>query len=187
METTVGKIGGKFQSTSEFRDACREYATSQIERQKVDFKRLGILGDWDNPYLTMDYKVEADIVRSLGRIINNGHFHQGAKPVYWCTDCESALAEAEVEYQDRETWTVDVAFPIQNTTQIESVFAVSPEIASEAAIAIWTTTPWTLPANQFVAVHAALSYVLARFEKDGQRWTLVQAEGRRGIGCEVHD
>ena len=178
VETTVGKIGGKFQSTSEFRDACREYATSQIERQKVDFKRLGILGDWDNPYLTMDYKVEADIVRSLGQIINNGHFHQGAKPVYWCTDCESALAEAEVEYQDRETWTVDVAFPIQSTTQIESVFGVSPEIASEAAIAIWTTTPWTLPANQFVAVHAALPYVLARFEKDGQRWTLVLAEGR---------
>jgi isoleucyl-tRNA synthetase len=178
VETTVGKIGEKFRSTSEFRDACREYATSQIERQKVDFKRLGILGDWDNPYLTMDYKVEADIVRSLGQIINNGHFHQGAKPVYWCTDCESALAEAEVEYQDRETWTVDVAFPIQNTNQISSVFGVSPEIASEAAIAIWTTTPWTLPANQFVAVNEALQYVLAQFEKDGQRWTLVLAEGR---------
>ena len=178
VETTVGKIGGKFRSTSEFRDACREYATSQIERQKVDFKRLGILGDWDKPYLTMDYKVEADIVRSLGQIINNGHFHQGAKPVYWCTDCESALAEAEVEYLDRETWTVDAAFPIQNTTQIRDAFGVSPEVASEAAMAIWTTTPWTLPANQFVAVHAAFSYVLTNFEKDGQRWTLVLAEGR---------
>ena len=124
VETTVGKIGGKFQSTSEFRDACREYATSQIERQKVDFKRLGILGDWDNPYLTMDYKVEADIVRSLGRIINNGHFHQGAKPVYWCTDCESALAEAEVEYQDRETWTVDEPFQsrIRPKSRAYSVF-----------------------------------------------------------------
>ena len=180
VETTVGKIGGKFRSTSEFRDACREYATSQIERQKIDFKRLGILGDWDNPYLTMDYKVEADIVRSLGQIINNGHFHQGAKPVYWCTDCESALAEAEVEYQDRETWTVDVAFPIQNTTQILGAFGVSPEVASGAAMAIWTTTPWTLPANQFVAVHAELSYVLARFENDGRCWTLVLAEGRLG-------
>ena len=178
VETTIGKIGGKFQSTSDFRDACREYAASQIERQKVDFKRLGILGDWDNPYLTMDYKVEADIVRSLGQIINNGHLHQGAKPVYWCTECESALAEAEVEYQDRETWTLDVAFPIQNTAQIGSVFGVSSEIASKAAMAIWTTTPWTLPANQFVAVHAALPYVLAEFEKDGQRWTLVLAEGR---------
>ena len=178
VETTIGKIGDKFQSASEFRNACREYAATQIERQKVDFKRLGILGDWDNPYLTMDYKVEADIVRSLGRIINNGHFHQGAKPVYWCMDCESALAEAEVEYQDRKTWTVDVAFPIQNAEQIETAFGVSADIAAAASMAIWTTTPWTLPANQFVAVNAELPYVLARFEKDGIEWTLVLAEGR---------
>ena len=126
----------------------------------------------------MDYKIEADIVRSLGRIIENGHFHQGAKPVYWCMDCESALAEAEVEYQDRKTWTVDVAFPIENTEQIENVFAVSSEVASGAAMAIWTTTPWTLPANQFVAVNAELPYVLVEFDKDGHRWTLVLAEGR---------
>jgi isoleucyl-tRNA synthetase len=144
----------------------------------VDFQRLGILGDWDHPYLTMDYKIEADIVRSLGRIIENGHFHQGAKPVYWCMDCESALAEAEVEYQDRKTWTVDVAFPIENTEQIENVFAVSSEVASRAAMAIWTTTPWTLPANQFVAVNAELPYVLVEFDKDGHCWTLVLAEGR---------
>ena len=178
VETTIGKIGDQFKSASEFRNACREYAATQIERQKVDFQRLGILGDWDHPYLTMDYKIEADIVRSLGRIIENGHFHQGAKPVYWCMDCESALAEAEVEYQDRKTWTVDVAFPIENTEQIENVFAVSSEVASSAAMAIWTTTPWTLPANQFVAVNAELPYVLVEFDKDGHRWTLVLAEGR---------
>ena len=178
VETTIGKIGDQFKSASEFRNACREYAATQIERQKVDFQRLGILGDWDHPYLTMDYKIEADIVRSLGRIIENGHFHQGAKPVYWCMDCESALAEAEVEYQDRKTWTVDVAFPIENTEQIENVFAVSSEVASGAAMAIWTTTPWTLPANQFVAVNAELPYVLVEFDKDGHRWTLVLAEGR---------
>jgi isoleucyl-tRNA synthetase len=178
VETTIGKIGDQFKSASEFRDACREYAATQIERQKVDFQRLGILGDWDHPYLTMDYKIEADIVRSLGRIIENGHFHQGAKPVYWCMDCESALAEAEVEYQDRKTWTVDVAFPIENTEQIENVFAVSSEVASGAAMAIWTTTPWTLPANQFVAVNAELPYVLVEFDKDGHCWTLVLAEGR---------
>ena len=178
VETTIGKIGDQFKSASEFRDACREYAATQIERQKVDFQRLGILGDWDHPYLTMDYKIEADIVRSLGRIIENGHFHQGAKPVYWCMDCESALAEAEVEYQDRKTWTVDVAFPIENTEQIENVFAVSSEVASRAAMAIWTTTPWTLPANQFVAVNAELPYVLVEFDKDGHCWTLVLAEGR---------
>ena len=178
VETTIGKIGDQFKSASEFRNACREYAATQIERQKVDFQRLGILGDWDHPYLTMDYKIEADIVRSLGRIIENGHFHQGAKPVYWCMDCESALAEAEVEYQDRKTWTVDVAFPIENTEQIENVFAVSSEVASSAAMAIWTTTPWTLPANQFIAVNAELPYVLVEFDKDGHRWTLVLAEGR---------
>jgi isoleucyl-tRNA synthetase len=178
VETTIGKIGDQFKSASEFRDACRDYAATQIERQKVDFQRLGILGDWDHPYLTMDYKIEADIVRSLGRIIENGHFHQGAKPVYWCMDCESALAEAEVEYQDRKTWTVDVAFPIENTEQIENVFAVSSEVASGAAMAIWTTTPWTLPANQFVAVNAELPYVLVEFDKDGHCWTLVLAEGR---------
>ena len=178
VETTIGKIGDQFKSASEFRNACREYAATQIERQKLDFQRLGILGDWDHPYLTMDYKIEADIVRSLGRIIENGHFHQGAKPVYWCMDCESALAEAEVEYQDRKTWTVDVAFPIENTEQIENVFAVSSEVASRAAMAIWTTTPWTLPANQFVAVNAELPYVLVEFDKDGHCWTLVLAEGR---------
>lgn len=184
VETTIGKIGDQFKSASEFRNACREYAATQIERQKLDFQRLGILGDWDHPYLTMDYKIEADIVRSLGRIIENGHFHQGAKPVYWCMDCESALAEAEVEYQDRKTWTVDVAFPIENTEQIENVFAVSSEVASSAAMAIWTTTPWTLPANQFVAVNAELPYVLVEFDKDGHCWTLVLAEGRLEVLSE---
>ena len=184
VETTISKIGDQFKSASEFRNACREYAATQIERQKVDFQRLGILGDWDHPYLTMDYKIEADIVRSLGRIIENGHFHQGAKPVYWCMDCESALAEAEVEYQDRKTWTVDVAFPIENTEQIENVFAVSSEVASSAAMAIWTTTPWTLPANQFVAVNAELPYVLVEFDKDGHCWTLVLAEGRLEVLSE---
>ena len=96
VETSIGKIGEAFADANAFRDACRAYAASQIERQCVDFQRLGILGDWENPYRTMDFHVEADIVRSLGRIIANGHFHQGAKPVFWCMDCESALAEAEV-------------------------------------------------------------------------------------------
>lgn len=178
VETTEGKIGETFASASAFRDACRAYAATQIERQKVDFQRLGVLGDWDHPYLTMDYQVEADIVRSLGRIIANGHFHQGAKPVYWCMDCESALAEAEVEYQDRKTWTVDVAFPVRNPAQIADAFGVDPAVAERAAMTIWTTTPWTLPANQFVAVNSALDYVLVSFQKDETTWTLILAEGR---------
>lgn len=178
VETTIGKVGEAFESANAFRNACRKYATTQIERQKSDFQRLGLLADWDHPYLTMDHEVESDIVRSLGRIIDNGHLHQGAKPVFWCMDCESALAEAEVEYQDRHTLTVDVAFPIKNTTQIEHVFGVKESVACNSAMAIWTTTPWTLPANQFIAVNSELIYSLIRFEKNNKQWTLVLAEGR---------
>ncbi|NBS12519.1 MAG: isoleucine--tRNA ligase [Gammaproteobacteria bacterium] len=178
VETTLGKIGEAFADANAFRDACRAYAASQIERQRVDFERLGVLGDWDNPYRTMDFHVEADIVRSLGRVIANGHFHQGAKPVFWCMDCESALAEAEVEYVDRTTLTVDVAFPCRTPEQLAAQFQVDLETAQTAALAIWTTTPWTLPANQFVAVNPELTYVLARFNKGGQQWVLVLAEGR---------
>ena len=118
VETTIGKIGDKFQSASEFRDACREYAATQIERQKVDFNRLGILGDWEAPYLTMDYQVEADIVRSLGRIINNGHFHQGAKPSIGVWIAKVLWLKPRSNTKINETWTVDVAFTIQNTDQI---------------------------------------------------------------------
>ncbi|MDP5341962.1 MAG: isoleucine--tRNA ligase [Litorivicinaceae bacterium] len=178
VETSLGKIGEAFADANAFRDACRAYAASQIERQCVDFQRLGILGDWENPYRTMDFHVEADIVRSLGRIIANGHFHQGAKPVFWCMDCESALAEAEVEYVDRKTMTVDVAFPSRNPERLADIFEVELAVARDAAIAIWTTTPWTLPANQFVAVNADLTYVLTRFQKDGHAWLLILAEGR---------
>ena len=192
VETTIGKVGEAFDSASAFRNACRKYAATQIERQKSDFQRLGLLADWDRPYLTMDFKVESDIVRSLGRIVDNGHLHQGAKPVFWCTDCESALAEAEVEYQDRHTLTVDVAFPVKNTARIEEVFGVKESVACSAAMAIWTTTPWTLPANQFIAVNSEFIYSLVRFEKDNQQWTLVVAEGRleelqSRYGIEVFD
>ena len=192
VETTIGKVGEAFDSASAFRNACRKYAATQIERQKSDFQRLGLLADWDRPYLTMDFKVESDIVRSLGRIVDNGHLHQGAKPVFWCTDFESALAEAEVEYQDRHTLTVDVAFPVKNTARIEEVFGVKESVACSAAMAIWTTTPWTLPANQFIAVNSEFIYSLVRFEKDNQQWTLVVAEGRleelqSRYGIEVFD
>ncbi len=111
VEKKYGKPGVKL-SAAEFRQKCRDYALTQIEAQKVDFIRLGVLGDWDNPYRTMDFNTEANIIRSLGRIIDNGHLQQGFKPVHWCTDCGSALAEAEVEYQDKVSPAIDVRFTL---------------------------------------------------------------------------
>ena len=150
VEKKKGKVGHKI-SADEFRAACREYADKQIEKQKVDFKRLGIFGDWDNPYLTKNFKYEADIVRALGKIVKNGHLTKGFKPVHWCTECSSALAEAEVEYKDKGSDTVDVAFNV-----IGDFF----ENDKPVALIIWTTTPWTLPANEAVSLHPNLDYAL---------------------------
>lgn len=174
VETTLGKIGKEFADANAFRDACRAYAGEQIEIQKAGFKRLGILGDWENPYLTMNFATEADTVRTLGKLVKGGHLRKGEKPVYWCTDCESALAEAEVEYADKNSLNVDVAFPVQDTADLARRMGASE--ADNAAIVIWTTTPWTLPSNRFVCVGDTLDYVLVRIEKDGPR-TLVLAEG----------
>ena len=150
VEKKKGKVGHKI-TADEFRAACREYADKQIEKQKVDFKRLGILGDWDNPYLTKNFKYEADIVRSLGKIVKNGHLAKGYKPVHWCTECSSALAEAEVEYKDKGSDTVDVAFRV-----IGEFFKLDKPVS----VVIWTTTPWTLPANEAVALNPELGYAL---------------------------
>ena len=150
VEKKKGKVGHKI-SADEFRAACREYADKQIEKQKVDFKRLGIFGDWDNPYLTKNFKYEADIVRALGKIVKNGHLTKGFKPVHWCTECSSALAEAEVEYKDKGSDTVDVAFNV-----IGDFFGNDKPVA----LIIWTTTPWTLPANEAVSLHPELDYAL---------------------------
>ena len=150
VEKKKGKVGHKI-TADEFRAACRVYADKQIEKQKVDFKRLGILGDWDNPYLTKNFKYEADIVRSLGKIVKNGHLAKGYKPVHWCTECSSALAEAEVEYKDKGSDTVDVAFKV-----IGEFFKLDKPVS----VVIWTTTPWTLPANEAVALNPELDYAL---------------------------
>ena len=151
VEKKKGKVGHKI-SANEFRSACREYADKQIEQQKQDFKRLGIIGDWDNPYLTKNYKYEADIVRALGSIVDKGHISKGFKPVHWCTECGSALAEAEVEYKDKQSISVDVKFRVIDS----EIFGVSKPVS----VVIWTTTPWTLPANEAVALHPDLEYVL---------------------------
>ncbi|MCU0933888.1 MAG: class I tRNA ligase family protein, partial [Thiobacillaceae bacterium] len=118
IELQVEKTHGKDTPPARFRELCREYAASQVERQKADFIRLGVLGDWDNPYLTMDYRFEADIIRELGKIQANGHLYLGAKPVHWCVDCGSALAEAEVEYEDKTSPAIDVAFPVADCADL---------------------------------------------------------------------
>ncbi|CAM3587212.1 MULTISPECIES: isoleucine--tRNA ligase [Pseudoalteromonas] len=174
VEKKVGKPGKKV-SAAEFREKCRDYAKKQVDGQKTDFKRLGVLGDWNKPYLTMNFDFEANAIRVLGRIIKNGHLHKGAKPVHWCTDCGSALAEAEVEYQDKQSPAIDVKFVFADQAAIISAFGLAEghEGKGEVSTAIWTTTPWTLPANRAVAVHGALEYALVQIEDEGQEQRIV--------------
>ena len=158
VEKKVGKAGVKIPPHA-FRNACREYAAKQVEIQKEAFVRLGVFGDWENPYLTMNFQFEADIVRSLGRIAKNGHIVKGAKPVHWCTDCGSALAEAEVEYEDKHSPAIDVRFSAVDSADFLLNFS-SSQGHGQVSVVIWTTTPWTLPANQGVALNPDLTYVL---------------------------
>ena len=167
VEKKIGKAGVKV-SPAVFRKACREYAAKQIDIQKEAFVRLGILGDWGNPYLTMDFAFEADIVRSLGKITQKGHVVAGAKPVHWCTDCGSALAEAEVEYEDKHSPAIDVRFQVIDENAFMSLCHHAPEHEGRGALSvvIWTTTPWTLPANQGVALNPDLEYVVVQCETE---------------------
>jgi len=177
VEKKHGKPGVKLSAT-EFRKLCREYAQSQIEKQKVDFKRLGVLGDWENPYRTMDPMYEANIIRSLGQIIKNGYLIKGYKPVHWCPECGSALAEAEVEYQDKQSPAIDVLFEVKDTVSFAQQLDLDPKmIAGPAYFVIWTTTPWTLPANQAVAVNAELDYDLIEYSTEtGPRYLIIATE-----------
>jgi isoleucyl-tRNA synthetase len=161
VEKKFGKPGDKI-SAPEFRQACRDYANSQIDIQRAAFKRLGIIGDWENPYRTMDFTFEAGIIRSLKKIIENGHLQRGYKPVHWCFACGSALAEAEVEYQEKKSYALDVKFVFAEPEKFLKQFSVNTVI-KKISLPIWTTTPWTLPANQAVAVHESVEYVLLAF------------------------
>ena len=165
IELHVEKLHGKDIPPAKFRELCRAYAAEQVERQKKDFIRLGVLGDWDKPYLTMDFKTEAEIIRALGRIQQNGYLYQGRKPVNWCLDCGSALAEAEVEYEDKVSAAIDVGFEVKDLHAVEKAFGVSLPGDSKVYAVIWTTTPWTLPANQAVSVHPELQYDLISTDK----------------------
>ncbi|WP_395167444.1 isoleucine--tRNA ligase [Francisella salimarina] len=162
VEKKHGKAGQKI-SENAFRKECRKYAKKQVEIQKKDFKRLGVLGEWDNPYLTMDFNYEANMIRTLAKIIENGHLSKGFKPVHWCTDCGSALAEAEVEYMDKVSPAIDVKFKIKDKAKLAKAFGLE-SLNHDAFAVIWTTTPWTLPANQAIAVHNELNYSLIKVE-----------------------
>lgn len=160
VEQVIGKPGDKV-TPAEFRAACREYAKEQIEGQKEDFIRLGVLGDWDHPYLTMDFKTEAHIIRALAKVIANGHLVKGAKPVHWCTSCASSLAEAEVEYYDKTSPSIDVRFTAADADAVCAKFGVKND-GLPVSLVIWTTTPWTLPANRAISLNPEFDYQLVR-------------------------
>ncbi len=162
IEVQIEKKYGKNLPAAETQRLCRAFATEQIARQKADFKRLGVLGDWDNPYLTMAYGNEADEIRVLGRLLEKGYVYRGLKPVNWCFDCGSALAEAEIEYEDRKDPAIDVGFPLfeGDVAKLREAFGTKALTNKPIYAVIWTTTPWTLPANQALNVHPEVTYNL---------------------------
>ncbi len=177
VEKKVGPAGVRVDARR-FRDECRKFAAAQVQKQRADFKRLGIIGDWDSPYLTMDFSTEANIVRALAQIVANGHLVRGSKPVHWCIDCASALAEAEVEYEDKDSLAVDVRFPAVDE---EALLARCRHVDGHEghgplSVVIWTTTPWTLPANRAVAVNPELAYVVIQAETGNGRERLLLAD-----------
>lgn len=163
VEKKVGKVGQKV-TREEFRKACRDYAAGFIDIQREEFKRLGVIADWEHPYLTMNFSYEANTIRSLAKILQNGHLQKGYKPVFWCLDCSSALAVAEVEYADKTSPAIDVRFTLVDEKEFfgRSKISTSSISKGEISLVIWTTTPWTLPANQGVALNPFLEYSLVQ-------------------------
>lgn len=163
IENKIESVHGRGLPTREVQEKSRAYAGEQIESQKVDFMRLGVLGEWDNPYKTMNFANEANEIRALGKILEKGYVYRGLKPVNWCFDCESALAEAEVEYQDKTDPAIDVGFGFAEHDKLSKAFGVTVE--DKGYVIIWTTTPWTIPANQALNVHPEVEYALVNTEK----------------------
>ena len=173
IEHQVEKSGGDRKDPDAFRKKCRAFAETQIELQREGFVRMGVMGEWDNPYKTMAPQTEAGIIRALGKIFERGLVSRRLKPVLWCADCESALAEAEVEYEDRHSDAVDVFFPAEDGAKVAKVFGIGDDSDIETGAAIWTTTAWTLPANRAICAHAEMEYVLLEVNK---RRVIVAAE-----------
>ncbi|MBS7663947.1 isoleucine--tRNA ligase [Pseudomonas lalucatii] len=159
IEHKVETTHGKHLAADKTRELCRTYAAEQIEGQKADFIRLGVLGDWGNPYKTMEFANEAGEIRALAEMVKQGFVFKGLKPVNWCFDCRSALAEAEVEYADKQSPTIDVGFPVEDADKLAAAFGLD-SLAKTAYVVIWTTTPWTIPANQALNVHPEFDYAL---------------------------
>ncbi len=178
IEVQIEKKHGKNLPAGETQRLCRAYATEQIAKQKLDFQRLGVLGDWDNPYLTMAYRNEADEIRGLGTLLKKGYIFRGLKPVNWCFDCGSALAEAEVEYEDRKDPAIDVGFPFAEPEKIAQAFNLKSLPDKPGFAIIWTTTPWTLPGNQALNVHPDFDYALI----DTERGLLIVADAMLAAG-----
>jgi isoleucyl-tRNA synthetase len=176
VEKKWGKVGVKLDA-EQFRQKCREFAEEQIELQRRDFKRLGVIGDWDNPYKTLSFDFEANEIRALSKVFANGHIVRGAKPVHWCFDCGSALAEAEIEYQDKTSPAIDVAYAARDGAQLAARFGATVPADVEVAVPIWTTTPWTLPASLAVSLGAEIEYVLAEgpSHHGKRRWLVLAA------------
>ncbi|WP_256777123.1 MULTISPECIES: isoleucine--tRNA ligase [unclassified Stenotrophomonas] len=176
VEKKWGKVGVKLDA-EQFRQKCREFAEEQIDLQRRDFKRLGVIGDWDNPYKTLSFDFEANEIRALSKVFANGHIVRGAKPVHWCFDCGSALAEAEIEYQDKTSPAIDVSYVARDSQQLAQRFGVTLPADVEVAVPIWTTTPWTLPASLAVSLGAEIDYVLAEgpAHNGKRRWLVLAA------------
>ena len=176
VEREHDRVGEKLDARA-FRTACRNYASTQIDRQREDFKRLGVFGDWERPYVTMDSGYEAEQLRAFARLVRSGIVYRSYKPVHWCMDCRSALAEAEVEYEDKRSPTIDVRFRAADRAAFAERLGTELDEGVEISIPIWTTTPWTLPGNQAVALNGALDYSLARTDLgSGPEYLLVATD-----------
>lgn len=164
IENAIEKLHGRNLPRDEMQARSRAFATEQIAQQMVDFKRLGVLGDWDHPYKTMNYANEAQELRALKKVMERGFVYRGLKPVYWCFDCASSLAEFEIEYADKQSQTLDVMFPAAEPARLAAAFGL-PQLDKQAFIVIWTTTAWTIPANQALNVNPELEYSLVDTER----------------------
>ncbi|MGY0399668.1 MAG: isoleucine--tRNA ligase [Ostreibacterium sp.] len=170
VEEKIGKVGQKI-TPSEFRKACRQYADAQVSLQRQDFVRLGVFGRWDVPYKTMNFGTEANIIRALAKIVDKGHVVRGSKPVHWCTDCSSALAEAEVEYKDKMSFSIYVAYAVKEPSEFAHIFGINNTDAID--VLMWTTTPWTLPSSYAMSLHPQLVYGLYQ-TTDGRQLVIAE-------------
>src|SRR5450830_2087315 len=177
IENAIEKLHGRNLPRDEVQAKSRAFATEQIAGQLADFKRLGVLGEWDNPYKTMDFGNEANEIRALKRIMERGFVYRGLKPVYWCFDCGSALAEAEVEYQDKRDPAIDVGFAFAEHERIAKAFGLAQLPTEQGYIVIWTTTPWTIPSNQALNIHPEFDYALVQTERNGAPLLLILDNG----------